>query len=348
MKSEAAIDTLAQAAAAGDHTGFEAHMELLRTLLGQDLLQTEAALPDHLGVSVYPLVETGRHLLDAGGKRIRPILTLLAAACYDRQGEHARALAAAGEMVHLATLLHDDVIDDADVRRGRSTARVVWSNTASVLGGDYALTRALELVGSTPVREPLQEAIETLRLLVEGEILQLQHRGRAQLTRQDYFEVVDRKTASLFAWCCRAGAHLARDPVGVAAMGAYGSALGICFQIVDDVLDWTGDQVTLGKEPLADLRDGKLTLPMLLATERDEALAAKIRAALGDAAKGTLSEDDAAAVELAVRGSGALEEARALGFSYAKQASDALAVVPPSPWRDALQRIAEGLGERMR
>lgn len=344
MTPDQTIDTLLRASEQGAETRFEAWVAVLRELLGGELERVENELPDHLGESIYPLVETGRHLLKAGGKRIRPILTLLGARIVGKSGAHARALASAGELVHLSTLLHDDVIDDADVRRGSPTPRVVWSNTASVLGGDYALTRALELVGSAPRREPLDEAIVTLRLLVEGEILQLGHRGRATMTLEDYDALIDRKTASLFRWCCRAGAWLGDDEAVVESLGTYGHHLGLCFQIVDDILDFSGDANGFGKQLLTDVNDGKLTLPVLIAMDRD----ADLRAHVVAAAEGSNGVDLAELVPRALEATGALKAARAVGLEHAEAACAALESLPDSPWRQALDSIATALAHRVR
>lgn len=349
MRPEQVIATLTTAADRGEDVDFERHMRALRDLLGDELVAVERDLPAHLDGSVLPLVETGRHLLSAGGKRIRPILTLLFAGAADRLGDHARALACAGELVHLATLLHDDVIDGADLRRGQPTPRVVWSNTASVLGGDYALTRALDLVSSAPPSEPLREAIETLRLLVEGEVLQLDHRGATTLDTRGYHEIIERKTASLFRWCCRAGAHLGGDPDMIDIASTYGWSLGICFQVVDDVLDFSAATEDLGKAPFTDLRDGKLTLPLLLAFDARPELRDRV-AVLVDGAAGAASHGHADAERDlldALVSTGALDRARAIAADHARRAHDAAQQLPASPWREAMVAIATALASRV-
>jgi octaprenyl-diphosphate synthase len=337
MNTKLAIETLDAAAHQGEPTEFEAHATALRDLLGAELESVELELPTYLEGSLSPLPETGQHLLRAGGKRIRPMLTLLAASIVGHSGPVARKLACAGELVHLATLLHDDVIDDADRRRGEPTPRVVWSNTASVLGGDYALTRALDLVSSAPTTAPLLEAVETLRLLVEGEILQLRFRDRTDLDVDSYYQIVDRKTASLFAWCCRAGAHLGDDPTITEALGTFGHAVGRCFQIIDDIIDFT-DGADSGKDPLADLREGKLTLPLLYALEMNPKLA-PLLAEPGDHAE---------QIRHIVVDSGALQRARSAAIGEATRATDALEIIRPCRERDALARIALALAARAR
>jgi octaprenyl-diphosphate synthase len=343
MNQEQALQALQRAARQGDARAFDDHMDALRSFLGGELATVEDELPRALGQSIAPLVETGRHLIQAGGKRIRPILTLLGAGATGQHGPAVRALACAGELVHVATLMHDDVIDDADVRRGHPTPRMVWSNTASVLGGDYALTRALDLVSSTGCPEPLREAIATLRALVEGEILQLQRRNVPAVSQQDYFEVIDRKTASLFRWACRSGAWLSGDEQAVDALGRYGWALGRSFQMVDDVLDFATADGQTGKAPLTDLAEGKRTLPLLLALEADPALAAW----LPEVVESGKLEEHLDHILACIHATDALGRARQQAAAEAGRAMEALQGLTPGPHVDALYAIAHALARRM-
>jgi octaprenyl-diphosphate synthase len=353
MSPDLALQTLRHSADLGQAPSLDAHVEALREFLGGELERVESELPEALGESIAPLVETGVHLIRAGGKRIRPILTLLSAGCVGVTGPEVRRLACAGELVHLASLLHDDVVDNADLRRGVDTPRIIWSNAASVLGGDYALTRALEMVGSLPQREPLMEAVTTLRALVEGEVIQLQHRGTGTLTISDYQAIVDRKTASLFRWCCRAGVWLSAASHHAGPLGDFGFSLGACFQIVDDVLDVTAATEESGKEPFTDLFDGKLTLPVLLALEslpHYRAPLVTVFAALR-ANDSTAHEQAAAFIQSFVpelHRCGALNRARSMAVSAAHNAIDSLHEVPRSAHRDALETIAASLAQRMR
>jgi octaprenyl-diphosphate synthase len=289
-----------------------------------------------------------RHLLGAAGKRVRPLLLVLASRAVRGVGLRAGEvpLAQAAELVHAATLLHDDVLDDGRVRRGVPAARVLWGNAASVLAGDFLLIRALELCEAARLPEVLPDLLLTVARMIDGEAHQLAHRGRADLSADDYFRVVDGKTASLFAWCGRSGARLAgAGPERVAALGAYGHHLGRAFQIVDDVLDVEGDQAKAGKSVLCDLREGKLTLPVLHALAVRPALRARL-AAVADA--------DAAApvlVELAeaVRETGAAPAARAAARRETDLAVDALAAAgldAADPCRLALTTIAHELAAR--
>jgi octaprenyl-diphosphate synthase len=340
------VATLQNAAAMGrDNRAFEMHVDALRTFLGGDLDWVESELPSTLAGSLEPLVATGVHLLEAGGKRVRPILTLLCAGAVGVSGPAVRKLACAGELVHLATLLHDDVIDDADTRRNRPTPRVVWSNTASVLGGDYALTRALDLVAEVGNTHPLMEAVQTLRELVEGEVLQLEHRGRLTLTLDAYNDIIYRKTASLFRWCCRSGAWLG-DAEHVETLGRFGVSLGLCFQVVDDVLDVSASETDTGKAQFTDLRDGKLTLPLLLALESEPDARRLLVDAVGNAA--TDPERIAAIVLPLLARTDALARARQQALAHADDALTALASLPDGAHVVALRGIAQALANRMR
>jgi octaprenyl-diphosphate synthase len=266
--------------------------------------------------------------------------------------DEAIKLACAGELVHLATLLHDDVIDEGTLRRGVAAPRVVWSNSASVLGGDYALTRALDLVGSVRPREPLSEAIETLRLLVEGEMLQLQHRRSPDPSESAYLDVARRKTASLFRWCCRAGIHLRPDPDALRAMTTFGESLGLCFQVVDDILDMEADPAVSGKRLWLDLAGGKATLPVLLAMQRSEEVRALWQELVTLQASGAADEPLAAKLTArivsATREAGGIDAARLRARELGERASSALAGAPAGPERTALERIAVELVARVR
>lgn len=344
----ASLAALERAAELGSSERIREDVGSLAAFLADELSEVAAALPKTLPLTVHPLAETGRHLIEAGGKRLRPMLVLLAAHLAQRRGEESIRLACSGELVHLATLLHDDVVDEGTVRRGRPAPRMVWSNTASVLGGDYALTRALDLVASVSSPKPLQEAIETLRLLVEGEMMQLQQRHTPEPTVEAYMAVAERKTASLFVWCCRAPVHLTEDRALLDAMTTFGRSLGLCFQIVDDILDLEADEATLGKQLLLDLAGGKATLPIILGMERNSALReswlglAALEQAGGEASR------EAADFAKAVRASGGIDAARERARAIAGEARDALLTLPHSEARAHLLTMTDGLVSRIR
>lgn len=348
MDRTASIEALERAAERGSSGRIREDVGSLTTFLAVELNQVAAALPETLPLTVHPLAETGRHLIEAGGKRLRPMLVLLAAHLAGTRGEEAIKLACSGELVHLATLLHDDVVDEGMFRRGRPAPRMVWSNTASVLGGDYALTRALDLVASVSSPAPLQEAISTLRLLVEGEMLQLQHRHTPQPTEAAYLEVAERKTASLFIWCCRAPVHLTDNPALLEALTTFGRSLGLCFQMIDDILDLEADEAKLGKQLLADLAGGKATLPVILGMERDPSLRRAWLKLAEQQEANAEGSTDAFAFAKAVRASGGIEAARARARLEAAVARGALLSLPPSEARAHLLTMADGLVSRIR
>ena len=319
-----------------------ARLAQVQALLGDDLSVVDRELARMTREGVSPATDSATHLLEAGGKRVRPLTVLLSAACFGPVPGCARDVAVAAELVHLATLLHDDVIDDGQQRRGLTTPRRIWGNAVSVLAGDLLLTHALERTAAAAPPAVLSDLFATLRRLVDGEVVQL--RGRAQLdVREDtYFRVVRDKTASLFAWAARAGANVAGAGSHVVeALGEFGSRLGVAFQLVDDVLDYAGDPAQTGKAVLGDLLEGKLTLPLLRTLAAQPALSADVEAvrSAGDA-------DAAVRVASAVRASGACDAVRALAVEETTRARHALSAVPAGAPRDLLAAIATELAAR--
>jgi len=315
----------------------------VHAMLGAEMGFIDAELRKMAQTGLSPATESAQHLLDAGGKRVRPLALLLSAACFGSIPEAACELAVVAELVHLATLLHDDVVDDAPERRGKPAARVLWGNAVSVLAGDLLLTHALERTSAVAPRAVLADLFATLRRLVDGEIVQL--RGRAELDPRQttYFTIVHDKTASLFGWAARAGAAIAGapDPL-VRALGDFGAHVGIAFQLVDDLLDYEGDPALTGKGLHTDLREGKLTLPLILAVEKDPSLYPDLHAAR--------ELDPAAATRLvsAVHRLRTGETVRAMADRETQLALDALALLPASPARDMLAAIATELTARAR
>lgn len=286
-----------------------------------------------------------RYLLDQPGKRIRPLCVLLAARLGGRPFDDAvRRTAMAAELVHAATLLHDDVIDQGTERRGAATARVVYGNAASVLGGDHLLVEALRRIDGLGVGIT-RELINTIGSMVHAEALQLERRRRFNPDRSMYLSIVEGKTAALFEFALVAGGQLGEVGAdGLAALAEYGRALGMTFQIVDDLLDLTGDPTETGKNACADLREGKLTWPLIVAGERNPEVALRLRAVA--AADGEI--DDAAATELvaAIAATGAIEAARDEATRYADNARRALERLPAGPARRALALVIDGALDR--
>jgi octaprenyl-diphosphate synthase len=350
----ATAERLAEAAERGpDSATVAARLSALKLLVSDLMHEVEAALPDVAAGGPGAAGRAAQHLIGAGGKRVRPLLVVLAARAAGSDsarpnGNDAQAaarLAQAAELVHAATLLHDDVLDDGVQRRGLPAARVLWGNAASVLGGDFLLVRALELTAATKVPGALDELLHAIGRMIDGEALQLQHRGRSDLDARSYLDVVDGKTASLFAWCGRAGARLAGAPQAIEpvinALGVYGLHLGRAFQMVDDLLDVAGDPRALGKSVMADLREGKLTLPVLIALEREPELRARLDACVAS------DGDEAAGVAEIVARCGAAQAARAAAQRETERAVAALELVPASPFKEALSLIAHELCARV-
>ncbi len=315
----------------------------IHSMLGMEMGWVDAELRKMAETGLQPATSSAQHLLEAGGKRVRPLALLLAAACFGSIPKAACELAVVAELVHLATLLHDDVVDDAPDRRGRPAARVLWGNAVSVLAGDLLLTHALERTSAVAPPAILADLFATLRRLVDGEIVQLRGRAALDPRQATYFAIVEDKTASLFGWAARAGAAIAGAPGPlVKALGEFGAHLGVAFQLVDDVLDYEGDPAVTGKSLHADLREGKLTLPLILAVEKDPSLQACLSSAR------ELDPDAAARLLAAVRVLGTGAEVRALAERETGHALAALALLPASPAREMLAAIATELTSRVR
>jgi octaprenyl-diphosphate synthase len=317
----------------------------VRALVGREMTEIEELVQARIAEGISPGRESANHLFESGGKRVRPLGVLLAAACFGSIDARARDLGAAAELVHMATLLHDDVIDDGDQRRGRPTSRRVWGNAVSVLAGDLLLVEALRLASlSASDTATWTELVATLGRLVDGEIIQLRGRLSVSLDEGTYFEIVRGKTASLFEWALRAGARTGgASAAAIDALGRFGGNLGVAFQLVDDLLDYDGDAARTGKTLFADLAEGKVTLPLIRAASLPgggdvAGLVARVR-----------DGDDGAARDLGVhvRESGACERVRQLARGETDRALAELAAVPRCPASEALADVARGLAARV-
>ncbi len=347
MDASVAAEKLGEVAIA-ERVGERAASRLveLRSLFGADLAYVERELASDSRDGVAPATDAAAHLLQAGGKRVRPLCVLLSAACFGKDDEAStRDLAVVAELVHLATLLHDDVVDDADTRRGAIVARKVWGNAVSVLAGDLLLTHALERTAAAAPKNDggatMTELIATLRRLVDGEVIQLRGRTRVDPTESVYFAIVEGKTASLFSWAARAGARSGgASAAQVDALGSFGRNVGVAFQLVDDALDYCGDVALTGKKLLGDLREGKVTLPLIAAIETRPELSRALEAARAG--------DDDAADELfaAVTACRGADVARVRARKHTETALAALATLPSSRARDLLGALATELTSR--
>jgi octaprenyl-diphosphate synthase len=329
------------AVSAGQNTST---LDGILALVSDEMKVVEARLAERMESPIGSIPQVGAHLLGAGGKRLRPLLAVLAARGTGAPLDHAVAVGCAAELIHTATLYHDDVVDDGRVRRGRPAARMVFGNGVVVLVGDFCLARALETVAMTGSLAMVQSLATTVTEMAEGEVAQLERAGNPDATVEDYFRVIDRKTASLIAWCARVGGSVGSvDAALVAPLERYGRALGRAFQIADDVLDSAIDETTAGKSVGHDLQEGKLTLPVLLACEADPALGRRIRKQIGEQG---VPAAVAAEILAEVRAAGGVEKARQKANALAGEAVRALEALPASPYRDAMRALAHLSADR--
>ena len=305
-------------------------------LIAGKLAATEVVFRRNLENDVPFVQQAGEYLFDGGGKRMRPALLLLSARLLGRDSDEEVTYAAVVELIHTATLIHDDIIDNSSLRRGRSTINELWGNSLTVLLGDWLYTRALQKAlshGNLAVIRHLCDA--TLRM-TEGELLAQQRLGAIDLSADEYFDIIDRKTAQLFGAAASIPSLMApADPDAGIALERYGKALGTCFQIVDDMLDFTASERELGKPVLGDLVDGKLTLPLILLLPRVDASARRaIGRVLED--RGFERTPSAQVLDLVAR-EGTLEEAGEIAAVWAETARAALAGLPANEAREALE-----------
>jgi octaprenyl-diphosphate synthase len=315
-------------------------------LVAPRLIEVERLFHDNLASPLAIVDEIGTFVGQGAGKRVRPTLHLLAADLCAYEGGHDVLLATVLEFIHSATLIHDDVIDAAATRRGRPSVHKQWGNTITVLFGDYLYAKAMELAlraGSLRVMDRL--AWITLRM-TEGEMIQTRFVGRLDLGIDEYMDLIERKTAVLFGGCCELGAILAGvDAESEEALREYGVDIGLAFQIVDDMLDFTGDPAILGKPTASDLREGKATLPVIDLLERGPSRADDLARAL---ASGGGSDGDRSELISLLHESGALARAEARARFHAERAVRKLDGFPPGPARRALAGVPDLLISRNR
>lgn len=293
-----------------------------------------------------PLHKSARHLIELGGKRIRPMCVALASRIGRGFSSEARDLAVAAELVHSATLLHDDVVDLGDRRRGAPTSRVLYGNAASIFAGDWLLVEALLRVRRTGLGDVLDRALGVLTEMLEAEALQLARRGRVDVAMADYMRVVEGKTASLFRWALHAGGRAGGvDDAACAVLERFGGALGVAFQIVDDALDVDGDIDVVGKSMLQDLREGKMTYPLMVALERDTSLRGILEEHLG-ATDAVLDDATSQRISSAIKLAGGAQEARELANKLVADAVGGLAGLPDGPETSALHAVAQAVVNR--
>jgi octaprenyl-diphosphate synthase len=318
-------------------------LDPIRALIARDVAAVDAVIRRRLDSDVVLVRQVAEYIIASGGKRLRPALLLLSAGACRYAGPHHHELAAVVEFIHTATLLHDDVVDESDLRRGRQTANSVFGNPASVLVGDFLYSRAFQMmvgVRNMRVMEVLADATNTI---AEGEVLQLLNVHDANIAETAYLEVIRRKTAKLFEAAARLGAVLSEaPPVVEEGLATYGMHLGTAFQLVDDVLDYSGELQETGKNLGDDLNEGKPTLPLIYAMKHgDPEQAALVRHAVEHGGR-----DDFVAVLSAIRATGALDFAREQARREATNACAALAAVGDSNYRESLLHLATFAAER--
>jgi octaprenyl-diphosphate synthase len=307
-------------------------------LVDGDLARVEDVLAEQVRSDVRLVSEIGRYIQEGGGKRVRPALLLLASRLCGFRGERAVTLASTVEFIHTASLLHDDIIDEATVRRGRRSVNSRWGNDITVLVGDFFYTKSMAMALSQDNLRILRLLSDVTLRLIEGEILEIERNANIHVTEQEHLDIIRRKTADLFAACTRIGAILGdAPPEREQALASYGLNLGMCFQMVDDLLDFTAEEKTLGKPVANDLREGKVTLPMIFLLRRaGKSAADKVRTVLEDRAFARVTRDEL--VKMA-RECGALDEARDLAERFAAAARRDLVVFEPSEYREALEAL---------
>lgn len=312
--------------------------------ISDDMKAVDAVIRARLNSDVVLIRTVGDYIIGAGGKRMRPALLLMIANALGYQGERHHLLAAVVEFIHTSTLLHDDVVDESDLRRGRSTANAVFGNAASVLVGDYLYSRSFEMMVEADSMRIMQVLSQATTIIAEGEVLQLLNVHDPDVSIERYMQVVRYKTAKLFEAACQVGAIIAgADSVQEEAAAAYGRHIGTAFQLVDDVLDYSGDAGSLGKNVGDDLREGKPTMPLIRAMEVGTPDERQLIARAIESGDG-----DFDAVARAIHNTDALEYTRKIAVSEANIAREALKAFPASAHHDSLLKFCSFAVERDR
>ncbi len=310
------------------------------SLVAADLERVEEELEGYSKSSVDPISEIGRYLIEAGGKRVRPALLLLTARMLGEVSPSTIRMAAVVELIHNATLVHDDVIDESDTRRGRPSANTRWGNPMTVLAGDWLYMQSFAVALREESFDVLTTLIDITQKMVEGELMQLEILGRSDVSAQELLDIAERKTAYLFSGCLRLPAILAgEDAVSVEKLTRIGMNMGMSFQLVDDLLDLTSTPEAMGKPVASDLKEGKVTLPLYYAIEAEVPEAsAKIQQVLDEGEFTTVAVEEILGFADRVDG---VDRTRDLAAEYAGRAIAALESLPPSVYRDAIVNIPE-------
>jgi octaprenyl-diphosphate synthase len=306
------------------------------TLIESDMKAVDAVIRQRLHSDVVLVRQVAEYIVQSGGKRLRPALVLLSAGALGYRGTHHHELAAVIEFIHTATLLHDDVVDASDLRRGRQTANAIFGDSASVLVGDFLYSRAFQMMVAVNDMRIMRVLSDATNIIAEGEVLQLMNCHDADLDETGYLQVIRYKTAKLFEAAAQVGAIIGGASTAIEqAMAVYGVHLGTAFQLIDDVLDYSGAEAETGKHLGDDLAEGKPTLPLIFVLKNGNAVqVASVRRAIQNGGR-----DDLPEVLAAIRGTGALEYAKQKAATEAQRAAVALDVVPASQYKDSLLEL---------
>jgi octaprenyl-diphosphate synthase len=309
-------------------------------LVNKDLVDIEAELEHHLNPHLNLVRDVAGHILFSGGKRLRPLLLVLAARMCDYRGDYDKTFSISLEYLHAATLLHDDLIDDAELRRGQPVAHSIWGNATTILVGDFLLARALTIAAGTGNIEIIKVVAGITENMSQGEIHQLSRKGDLSLSETEYRDVIWRKTAVLFEGACRSAALLAgASPDRIEALSTYGANLGLAFQMADDLIDYTSDTKALGKKAGADLREGKLTLPVIAALQ---AAGSQDRERMSTIIRNpSFTIDDFEMLKQLLEQYGGLEYTRDKAREHVQIAKDALSQFQPSETTGILNDLAD-------
>lgn len=315
-----------------------ADIAAVKALVKADMQAVDACIRDRLRSDVALVNQIGEYIISAGGKRLRPTLVLLSARANGYAGDSHISLAAIIEFIHTATLLHDDVVDESDLRRGRETANAVWGNAASVLVGDFLYSRSFQMMVDVNNLNIMSILADTTNTIAAGEVLQLMTMGNPDTSEERYLQVIRKKTAKLFEAAARLGAVIAEQPSEVeTALADYGLNLGMAFQVADDLLDYASDSQTLGKNIGDDLAEGKVTLPLIFLLKHGTP---EQKSLTMDALQGHGSRH-VQEVCAAVQASGALEYCYDSAQGYVRKAQSCLELLPDSTYRTAMSDLAE-------
>jgi octaprenyl-diphosphate synthase len=321
--------------------------ERVAVLVGDDLERVEAEIRREIDSPVALIQEMGGYIAGAGGKRLRPMLLLLASRLAGYQGPRGVRLACVVELLHTATLIHDDVVDQAPLRRGRPSVNAQWGDDASILVGDHLYSKSFAMLVRDNDRAVLETLARSTVSMTEAEVFQLERKRAGVTTEADYVRIITQKTASFMSACCRIGALLGGlPPEQVEALTRYGLDIGVAFQISDDSLDFVADQDRLGKAIGADLREGKRTLPLIATLDRATAAEAeRVRTLLR---RRTLAADEIDEIRRLVLDHDGVEYARTRAHAYARAAKEDLQAFPPSEERETLALVADFVVDRDR